>query len=52
MEHQYEYNIIFKARDMYCKLSYSINDEQHLCKGETIKKEWTEYISPGWRTKE
>lgn len=41
--------LIFQAKYIYCKLNHSINDDLHLCLGQEIKKEWTEYISPGWR---
>ncbi|CAD8174960.1 unnamed protein product [Paramecium octaurelia] len=37
------------AKYLYCKLNHSINDDLHLCLGETLKKDWTEYISPGWK---
>ncbi|CAD8091741.1 unnamed protein product [Paramecium sonneborni] len=37
------------AKYLYCKLNHSINDDLHLCLGEKLKKEWTEYVTPGWR---
>ncbi|CAD8071043.1 unnamed protein product [Paramecium primaurelia] len=37
------------AQYLYCLLNNSIKDDLKVCKGETLTKDWTQYISPGWR---